>query len=211
MEPAEAERRTEQAGASALSVAQWQFCMSIVRVLVKRRDARHFLEPVDVEAWGIPHYPDIIERPMDFSTVERKLTRSDPSKLGTSLYPPNDRYVTTDQFEGDVRLIFSNCITFNGAEHRISRQAKRLEEVFDKELLGMPAPMEVSVWYYVSYCVVNTSGVQVKAAWIPPEGTQWWLEDVSEEATAKKVSAIEAKLKEMDPEWSPAVSNSQEH
>ena len=154
MQVAQAESSVVQhAGAATLSLAQWQFCMSTLRVLMKRHDARHFLEPVDIHAWGIPHYPRIIERPMDFSTIERKMKQSDPSKLGASLYPANERYLTAAQFENDVRLIFSNCITFNGAEHRISRQAKRLEGVLDRELKLMPAALQVRLPDFASRCV----------------------------------------------------------
>ena len=144
MEAVQAEPSIDQhGGVATLSLAQWLSCMGIIRLLMKRRDARHFLEPVDIEAWGIPHYPHIVPRPMDFSIVKLKLTHSDPSKLGTSLYPRNDRYLTVAQFEDDVRLIFSNCITFNGAGHSISRQAKRLEVIFDRELMLMPASLHV--------------------------------------------------------------------
>ena len=143
--PAAGPSVNQRPAGATLSLEQWRFCMSTLRVLTKRRDARHFLEPVDVEEWGIPHYPDIIRRPMDFSIVERKLMHSDPSKLGTSLYSANDRYFTANQFEEDVRLIFSNCITFNGEDHPISRQAKRLEVIFDRELKLMPAALLVRV------------------------------------------------------------------
>ena len=46
----------------------------------KSKDARPFLYPVDIVAMNIPHYPEIITHPMDFSTIEEKLNSSNPVK-----------------------------------------------------------------------------------------------------------------------------------
>ncbi|KAJ7462616.1 Bromodomain-containing protein, partial [Mycena galericulata] len=125
-----------------LDVGQWRFCTSTIRSLKKQKDAPPFLHPVDPVALNIPHYPSIVRTPMDLSTIERKLNSSNPSKSDPN--PENPRYLTTDEFIADVRLIVKNCVLFNGADHPISSMARRLEEVFDKQIKNLPSPSEVS-------------------------------------------------------------------
>ncbi|KAI0670108.1 Bromodomain-containing protein [Trametes maxima] len=124
-----------------LSTAQWRFCLSTVRTLKRMKDAGPFLTPVDPIALGVPHYPTIIKHPMDFSTIERKLTASNPTKPDPN--PVNPRYSSADAFVSDIRLIFSNCLTFNGPEHPVTHMGKRVEAVFDKQVKQMPPPEEV--------------------------------------------------------------------
>ncbi|KAL0575026.1 transcription initiation at TATA-containing promoter protein [Marasmius crinis-equi] len=121
---------------STLSVSQWRFCQSTIRTLKKMKDAAPFLRPVDPVALNIPHYPSIVKIPMDFSTVERKLTASNPGKPDNN--PANPRYFSADDFITDVRLIFNNCYTFNGPDHVVSAMGKRVEEVFDKQIKNLP-------------------------------------------------------------------------
>ncbi|KAI8141998.1 hypothetical protein BJV82DRAFT_616718 [Fennellomyces sp. T-0311] len=82
-----------------------------------------FLHPVDPVALNVPHYHAIIKKPMDLGTVERKLK--------------NGEYRRVKDFESDVRLIFTNCYTFNGFEHPISQSAKTLEKILNKEVPGL--------------------------------------------------------------------------
>ncbi|OBZ79624.1 Bromodomain-containing factor 1, partial [Grifola frondosa] len=127
-------------GAPTFSIAQWRFCSSTIRTLKRMKDAGPFLYPVDPIALGIPHYPSIIKHPMDFSTIERKLASSNPSKPDPN--PANPRYYHSEDFISDVRLIFTNCVTFNGPEHAVTQMGKRLEAVFDKQVKQMPPPEE---------------------------------------------------------------------
>jgi bromodomain-containing factor 1 len=127
---------------STLSTAQFRFAQSTVRTLKKLKDAVPFLRPVDPVALNIPHYPTIIKTPMDFSTVERKLNSSNPAKPDLNLLNP--RYLSADAFISDVRLIFQNCLAFNGPDHAVTLMGKRVEEVFDKQLKQMPPTLEVS-------------------------------------------------------------------
>ena len=106
------------------------------------KDAGPFLRPVDPIALNIPHYPQIIKNPMDFSTIERKLTFSNPAKPDPNLQNP--RYHSADEFISDVRLIFQNCLTFNGPDHAVSVMGKHIEEVFDKQIKQMPPTAEVN-------------------------------------------------------------------
>ncbi|KAG5719332.1 hypothetical protein E4T56_gene13287 [Termitomyces sp. T112] len=125
---------------STVTPAQFRFCQSTIRSLRKLKDAGPFLRPVDYVALKIPHYPTIIKTPMDFSTIERKLAASNPTKPDPN--PSNPRYYNSDEFISDVRLIFQNCITFNGPDHGVSLMGKRVELVFDKQIKQMPAAVE---------------------------------------------------------------------
>ena len=127
-------------GTTSLSPAQHKFCVSTLRNLKKSKDARPFLSPVDVVAMNIPHYPEIVTHPMDFSTIERKLNFSSPAKPDPN--PENPRYQTADQFIADVRLVFTNCVKFNGPDHAISQMGRRVEELFDKSIKNLPPPEE---------------------------------------------------------------------
>jgi bromodomain-containing factor 1 len=126
---------------STLSVSQHKFALSTIRTLKKLKDATPFRLPVDPEALNIPHYLQIIKHPMDFSTIELKLMASNPLK--PDLNSANPRYLNADEFIADVRLIFSNCVTFNGPEHIVTQQGKRVEAVFDKQIKQLPPPEEV--------------------------------------------------------------------
>jgi bromodomain-containing factor 1 len=122
---------------STFSLPQYRFCLGAVRQLKKQKDAAPFLRPVDPIALNIPHYPSIIKTPMDLSTIERKVMSSNPAKPDPN--PQNPRYHSADEFISDVRLIFQNCLTFNGPDHAISAMGKRVEQMFDKSIKQMPA------------------------------------------------------------------------
>lgn len=130
-------------GASTLGLSQFKFCMSTVRSLRKIKDAGPFLRPVDPVALNIPHYPSIVKNPMDFSTVERKLTASNPAKPDPN--PANPRYQSAGEFIADVRMIFSNAELFNGPDHLVTAMGKRVEAVFDKQIKQLPPPDEVAL------------------------------------------------------------------
>ncbi|KAH8120239.1 hypothetical protein DFH11DRAFT_1500401, partial [Phellopilus nigrolimitatus] len=125
---------------ATLSQQQFRFCISTVRQLRKLKDATPFLKPVDAVALNIPHYHSIIKRPTDFSTIDRKLASSNPTKPDPN--PNNPRYLNADEFVADVRQIFENAATFNGPEHVVTQMGKRVEAVFDKQIKQLPLPAE---------------------------------------------------------------------
>ncbi|XP_057746689.1 uncharacterized protein LOC130965946 isoform X1 [Arachis stenosperma] len=71
-----------------------------------------FAEPVDPEE--LPDYHDVIEHPMDFATVRKKLA--------------NGSYSTLEQFENDVFLICSNAMQYNAPETIYHKQARAIQE-----------------------------------------------------------------------------------
>ncbi|KAF5662473.1 bromodomain-containing protein [Fusarium heterosporum] len=79
-----------------------------------------FMEPVDAEGLNIPHYYSIIKRPMDLGKVARMLKDGDITNI--------------KEFDRTVRLIFSNCYTFNGSVDQgntVSYVASQLEGYYN--------------------------------------------------------------------------------
>ncbi|KAL3216551.1 hypothetical protein MRX96_032881 [Rhipicephalus microplus] len=75
--------------------------------------AHWFLEPVDPE--DAPGYYDVIDQPMDFSTIKKKLEAS------------SGQYRDITEFHEDMMLVKRNCQTYNPADHEASQDC---EEVF---------------------------------------------------------------------------------
>lgn len=61
----------------------------------------------------VPNYFKIITRPMDLSTVKQKLSASH-----------FNHYESAAAFIQDIKLIFSNCYTFNAKESPLAKQAQ---------------------------------------------------------------------------------------
>lgn len=59
-----------------------------------------FQQPVDVQAWKIFDYYDIVKNPMDLGTIRDKLNTS--------------AYKTLADWHKDMMLVWSNCILYNG-------------------------------------------------------------------------------------------------
>ncbi|TKA68238.1 hypothetical protein B0A55_10032 [Friedmanniomyces simplex] len=58
-----------------------------------------FLMPVDPVALNIPHYHQVIKKPMDLSTMAQKLKQG--------------QYGRASEFEADFKLMIDNCLAFN--------------------------------------------------------------------------------------------------
>lgn len=105
-----------------------KFCRRVLNDMHNRRHASFahwFYMPVDPVAFDIPAYFQIIERPMDLSTIQRKLK--------------NNVYEEASEFKNDVQLMFENCYRFNGDGHIISRFGRKLENLFNKKWRGKDA------------------------------------------------------------------------
>ncbi|XP_050212848.1 uncharacterized protein LOC126664488 [Mercurialis annua] len=76
-----------------------------------------FSEPADPEE--LPDYHDIVEHPMDFSTVRKKLD--------------GGAYTDLEQFEKDVFLICSNAMQYNPPDTIYFRQARSIQELAKKD------------------------------------------------------------------------------
>lgn len=113
---------------AGLPKQQTKYALAIIKNLRRSKDASPFIYPVDPVALNIPSYPAIIKRPMDLSTMEKKLH--------------NNRYSKVEQFVDDFNLIINNCITFNGPEHPIAGLARNIQTIFERQYKSMPAANE---------------------------------------------------------------------
>lgn len=103
------------------------FCGNVLRELLKKSSQNvswPFLEPVDPVKLGIPDYFDVIKTPMDLSTVRRKLETS--------------QYTSAEQFEADVRLIISNCLTYNAPDSDVVTLCRGFERLFESKWSQKP-------------------------------------------------------------------------
>jgi len=100
-----------------------ELCLKLVRSLQSHSDAWPFKEPVDPIKLGIPDYFTIIKRPMDFQTIEGRLT--------------NSHYTSPDQVLVDIDLIFTNALTYNQPGSDICKMAKALQSLTKKKFSNL--------------------------------------------------------------------------
>lgn len=105
------------------------YCNTVLRELMKKGNAHlnwPFMVPVDPVALNIPDYFEVIKQPMDLGTIRKK--------FDTGMYG------NADAFVADVRLVFSNCYTYNPADSDVCRMARELEALFEQKMAQKPTP-----------------------------------------------------------------------
>ncbi|KAL3820197.1 hypothetical protein ACJIZ3_006102 [Penstemon smallii] len=91
-------------------------CGNILKELMGHPYGYIFSEPVDPVKLNIPDYFSIISDPMDLGTIKNKLERN--------------MYFRVEEFASDVRLTFSNAMTYNPPEGDVHKIAKFLNVNF---------------------------------------------------------------------------------
>ncbi|PIS48106.1 hypothetical protein CJI97_005714 [Candidozyma auris] len=114
----------DESPADPIPKHQNKFALNTIKAIKRLKDAGPFLHPVDIVKLNIPFYYNFIKRPMDLSTIERKLTVN--------------AYEDPSQIVDDFNLMVDNCIKFNGESAGISRMAKNIQAQFEKHMLNIP-------------------------------------------------------------------------
>ncbi|KAK9069297.1 hypothetical protein SSX86_013413 [Deinandra increscens subsp. villosa] len=92
-------------------------CDTLLNRLMKHDFGWVFNVPVDIEKLKIPDYYTVIKHPMDFGTVKKNLN--------------SGKYVDPWGFVADVRLTFSNAMTYNPPGNDVHIMAETMSKFFE--------------------------------------------------------------------------------
>uniref|UniRef100_A0A8C9CL88 Bromodomain and PHD finger containing 3 n=1 Tax=Phocoena sinus TaxID=42100 RepID=A0A8C9CL88_PHOSS len=103
-----------QQAAMELELMPFNVLLRTTLDLLQEKDPAHiFAEPVNLSE--VPDYLEFISKPMDFSTMRRKLE--------------SHLYGTLEEFEEDFNLIVTNCMKYNAKDTIFHRAAVRLRDL----------------------------------------------------------------------------------
>ncbi|XP_047310212.1 transcription factor GTE4-like isoform X2 [Impatiens glandulifera] len=108
-------------------------CSHLVARLLKHKYGWVFEKPVDAESLGLHDYHDIITNPMDLGTVKNQLA--------------SNLYKTPREFAEDVRLTFSNAMTYNPKGQDVHLMTEELLKIFEEKYSDIEAEYNFS-WRY---------------------------------------------------------------
>eukprot|EP00526_Cylindrotheca_closterium_P021088 CAMPEP_0113617922 /NCGR_PEP_ID=MMETSP0017_2-20120614/9056_1 /TAXON_ID=2856 /ORGANISM="Cylindrotheca closterium" /LENGTH=205 /DNA_ID=CAMNT_0000527385 /DNA_START=222 /DNA_END=839 /DNA_ORIENTATION=+ /assembly_acc=CAM_ASM_000147 len=93
-----------------------------IQSMFQRAEAEPFRTPVDWKALGLYDYPQIIKKPMDLATVKKNIA--------------DRKYPSLPHAAEDVRLVWTNCMSYNadGSDFFLLAKnlSKRWEEKYSK-------------------------------------------------------------------------------
>jgi len=114
-------KEVKQAPDPSLEFKQnWKkYARKIIGVLWRSPGAWVFQTPVDHVALGIPDYPQIVKRPMDFGTVKKNLN--------------SDHYKGLEDFLFDVNQVFVNCTLYNRPESDVGKIGIEITGIWRKQ------------------------------------------------------------------------------
>jgi len=94
-------------------------CNEIINFFLQKKESEPYSAPVDWEFYGLTDYPEIIKKPMDLGTVKKRLDAA--------------KYTAADKFAADVRLVWSNAMTYNRPDSEIYQTADKLSKLFERK------------------------------------------------------------------------------
>uniref|UniRef100_G1KJM6 RING-type E3 ubiquitin transferase n=1 Tax=Anolis carolinensis TaxID=28377 RepID=G1KJM6_ANOCA len=131
-------------------------CEKLVLSLFCNNLSLPFHEPVSPLA---RHYYQIIKRPMDLSSIRKKLQKK--NKL---------HYSTPEELVADVRLMFWNCATFNYPDSEVAEAGRCLEIFFESKLKEIYPEKQFSL---VQQDDSDSDDVEPDTNQVAAKGFQW--------------------------------------
>ncbi|XP_068345794.1 transcription factor GTE8-like [Pyrus communis] len=110
----EASGRFDSSTASAILMKQ---CEALLKRLMAHQSSWLFKEPVDVVKLNIPDYFTVIKHPMDLGTIKSKIA--------------SGSYSSPLEFAADVRMTFTNAMTYNPPQNKVYAMADTLSKFFE--------------------------------------------------------------------------------
>jgi len=75
---------------------------------------------------------------MDFGTVDKKPTPSNPAEKPELAAIPRAKELCVIEFFSDLKLVFDNCYLFNRPDHIVLQCVKKLEAIVERLSKNMP-------------------------------------------------------------------------
>jgi len=119
------------------SSSAYQACQTVLEILKAHVKIAPFLEPVDPIALNIPDYLEVVQTPMDISTIEKKLAWG---RYGRIPVGENNEYdspvskMLNGPFRVDVMLLFENAMLFNDSSDWVYQDASQLKRLSSKKI-----------------------------------------------------------------------------
>lgn len=101
----------------------------IWKQISQHRWAWPFMKPVDVKGLGLHDYNDVIEKPMDLGTIKNRMDAKDASG-----------YQHVQEVGDDMRLVFSNAMTYNPEGSDVYVMTKTLSDKFEEKWKSLIEP-----------------------------------------------------------------------
>lgn len=91
--------------------------LRIISKIMSRKDSEMFKDAVDWEELGLTDYPEIIKKPMHLRLVKSNVE--------------NGVYKNAFEAAADMRLVFSNAMTYNDPSSKVYATAKAIAEYWE--------------------------------------------------------------------------------
>ncbi|EAY20819.1 Bromodomain containing protein [Trichomonas vaginalis G3] len=109
-----------------------EFCKEVTKKLYKHPLARAFIRPVNPELDRANDYFQIIQKPMDLGTIQRKLDKGE--------------YAHVDEWQQDIKLVWDNAKSYNNDKKSLLyRAAENLSQKCNKIFKFIPKD-ETEYW-----------------------------------------------------------------
>lgn len=105
-----------------------QKCLEVLKGLQTHQHGWVFNVPVDPEELGLPDYFDIVKKPMDLGSIQKKLEKGE--------------YHAIKDFQADVNLSFDNAMTYNEQGSVVYDMAKELKDKFETDYKKLVQQLE---------------------------------------------------------------------
>jgi len=111
--------------------AQWAATSKLLQSMIQRSDTEPFRVPVDWKGMGLFDYPTLIKKPMDLGTVKRSINAR--------------KYASIPEAAEDIRLVWTNCMTYNQDGSDFFLLAKNLSKKFEEKYSKLVNDLQLEV------------------------------------------------------------------
>jgi len=112
------------------------------RIHKEEPESLPFHYPVDPDQLGLPDYFNVVKKPMDLSTIKKRLD--------------DGHYVNPQEFTDDMWLMFNNAWLYNKKTSKVYKFCSKLAEIFTANIDDVMREMGYLLWSTIYICTTST-------------------------------------------------------